>query len=182
MAWFVIEAVAELDLAAFYASYRQDGSGPVAREPAMMVALLLYAHAVGERSSRAIERGCVEDIASRVITANQPPDHATVARFRARHEAALAELFSGVLGRCAEAGLVQVGLLAIDGTNVHANASQHATRDYEHIAREIVAEAAAVDAAEDAQFGEARGDELPEDGGGAAATSLRTRWRADRGR
>jgi hypothetical protein len=76
---------------------------------------------------------------------------------------ALAELFSGVLGLCAEAGLVRVGVLAIDGTKVHANASQHASRDYEQIAREILAEAAAVDAAEDAQFGEARGDELPEE-------------------
>jgi transposase len=163
LAWFVIEAVAELDLAAFYAAYRDDGWGRAAHEPAMMVALLLYAYAVGERSSRAIERRCQEDVAFRVITANQAPDHATVARFRARHEAALAELFSGVLGLCAEAGLVRVGVLAIDGTKVHANASQHATRDYEQIAREILAEAAAVDAVEDAQFGEARGDELPEE-------------------
>jgi transposase len=163
LAWFVIEAVAELDLTAFYASYRQDGWGRAAHEPAMMVALLLYAYAVGERSSRGIERRCQEDVAFRVITANQAPDHATVARFRARHEAALAELFSGVLGLCAEAGLVRVGVLAIDGTKVHANASQHATRDYEQIAREILAEAAAVDAAEDARFDDARGDELPEE-------------------
>jgi transposase len=163
LAWFVIEAVAELDLVAFYAAYRQDGRGRAAHEPAMMVALLLYAYAVGERSSRGIERRCREDVAFRVIAANQAPDHATVARFRARHEAALAGLFSGVLGLCAEAGLVRVGVLAIDGTKVHANASQHATRDYEQIAREILAEAAAVDAAEDAQFGEARGDELPEE-------------------
>jgi transposase len=163
LAWFVIEAVAELDLVAFYAAYRQDGRGRAAHEPAMMVALLLYAYAVGERSSRGIERRCREDVAFRVIAADQAPDHATVARFRARHEAALAGLFSGVLGLCAEAGLVRVGVLAIDGTKVHANASQHATRDYEQIAREILAEAAAVDAAEDAQFGEARGDELPEE-------------------
>jgi transposase len=128
LAWFVIEAVAELDLAPFYAAYRDDGWGRAAREPAMMVALLLYSYAIGERSSRGVERRCVEDIAFRVITANQAPDHATVARFRARHENALAELFSGVLGLCADAGLVRVGVLAIDGTKVHANASQHATR------------------------------------------------------
>jgi transposase len=163
LAWFVIEAVEGLDLSAFYASYRADGWGRAAHEPAMMVALLLYSYAIGERSSRGVERRCLEDIAFRVITANQAPDHATVARFRARHEAALAELFGGVLGLCAEAGLVRVGVLAIDGTKVHANASQHATRDYEQIAREILAEAAAVDAAEDEQFGEARGDELPEE-------------------
>jgi hypothetical protein len=96
-----------------------------------------------------------------VICANRRPDHTTVARFRQRHEAALAGLFGEVLGLCAEAGLVRVGVVAIDGTKVHANASQHATRSYEEIARKILAEADAVDAQEDEQFGEARGDELP---------------------
>jgi hypothetical protein len=96
-----------------------------------------------------------------VICANQRPDHTTIARFRQRHELALAGLFGDVLVLCAEAGLVQVGVLAIDGTKVHANASQHATRSYEEIAREILAEADAVDAQEDEQFGERRGDELP---------------------
>jgi transposase len=124
LAWFVIEAVAELDLSGFYGAYRADGWGRAAHEPAMMVALLLYAYAIGERSSRGVERRCLEDIARRVITANQAPDHATVARFRARHEAALAELFSGVLGLCADAGWVRVGVLAIDGTKLHASASQ----------------------------------------------------------
>jgi transposase len=160
-AWFVIEAVEALDLTAFYAAYRDDAWGRAAHEPAMMVALLLYGYAVGERSFRGIERRCREDIGFRVITANQAPDHATIGRFRARHEAALSELFGAVLELCAEAGLVRVGVLATDGTKVHANASRHTTRDYEQIAREILAEAAAVDAAEDAQSGEARGDELP---------------------
>src|SRR5215212_7026058 len=150
LAWFVIDAVDRLD-----------GQGRPAHEPAMMVALLLYSYAVGERSSRRIERRCVEDVATRVICANQRPDHTTIARFRQRHEAALAGLFGEVLGLCADAGLVRVGVLAIDGTKVHANASQHATRSYEEIAREILAEADAVDAAEDEQFGETRGDELP---------------------
>ena len=80
LAWFVLDAVAELDLAAFYASYRSDGWGGAAHDPAMMVALLVYAYAIGERSSRAIERRCREDVAFRVITANQVPDHATIAR------------------------------------------------------------------------------------------------------
>src|SRR4051794_5857839 len=127
----------------------------------MMVTLLLYAYAIGERSSRRIERRCVEDVAARVICANQRPDHTTIARFRQRHETAVAGLFGEVLALCAEAGLVQVGVLAIDGTKVHANASQHATRSYEEIAREILAEADAVDAQEDERFGERRGDELP---------------------
>ncbi|MDQ5834538.1 MAG: transposase, partial [Actinomycetota bacterium] len=161
LAWFVIDAVAQLDLAAFYAAYRADGHGRAAHDPAMMVALLLYAYAIGERSSRRIERRCVEDVATRVICANRAPDHCTIARFRQRHEAALGALFGDVLVLCAEAGLVSVGVVAIDGTKVHANASQHATRDYEQIAREILEEAGRVDAEEDEQFGERRGDELP---------------------
>ena len=88
---------AELDLAAFYAGYRDDGWGRAAHDPAMMVALFVYAYAIGVRSSRAIERRCHDDVAFRVITANQAPDHATIARFRVRHEAAIAELFSEVL-------------------------------------------------------------------------------------
>jgi hypothetical protein len=126
-----------------------------------MVSLLLYAYARGERSSRGIERRCVEDVAYRVIAAHQTPDHATIARFRARHEAPLAELFSSVLSLCREAGLVKVGLIAIDGTKLHANASHHCNLDYEQLAREILKEAAEVDAAEDQLFGDARGDELP---------------------
>jgi transposase len=161
LAWFVIDAVAQFDLGAFYVAYRADGRGRAAHEPAMMVALLVYCYAIGERSSRRIERRCVEDVATRVICANQTPDHTTIARFRQRHESALAELFGEVLALCAESGLVRVGVIAVDGTKVHANASPQATRDYEQIAREILAEADAVDADEDARFGDARGDELP---------------------
>src|SRR4051812_15687619 len=160
-AWFVIDAVDAMELTAFLAAYRHDGWGRAAHDPAMMVALLLYAYAIGERSSRRIERRCHEDVAVRVITANQAPDHTTIARFRQRHEAALGALFGEVLSLCAEAGIVQVEVIAIDGTKVHANASQHATRDYEQIAREILEQAERVDAEEDEQFGERRGDELP---------------------
>jgi hypothetical protein len=122
---------------------------------------LLYAYTKGQRSSRVIERECVEDVAYRVIAANRVPDHTTVARFRQRHEAALAGLFGEVLGLCAEAGLAKVGVIAIDGTKVHANASRHSNRDYEQIARDILAEADAVDSEEDERYGDARGDELP---------------------
>src|ERR687898_849021 len=110
LAWFVIDAVAQMDLSAFYAAYREDGHGRAAHDPAMMVALLLYAHAVGRRSSRVIERACVDDVAFRVIDANQRPDHCTIARFRQRHEAALAGLFGEVLALCADAGLVGVAV------------------------------------------------------------------------
>src|SRR5215203_5466446 len=161
LAWFVLDAVKELDLAAFYSAYRADGHGRAAYEPAMMVALFLYAYARGVRSSRAIERACEEDVAYRVIAAQQRPDHATIARFVERHEEALAGLFGAVLGLCAQAGLARVGVVAIDGTKVLANASRDATRDYEQIAREILEEAKATDAAEDELYGDTRGDELP---------------------
>src|SRR5919107_784826 len=161
LAWFVIDAVNQIDLSAFYGAYRVDGHGRPAHDPAMMVALLLYGYAIGERSSRRLERRCVEDVATRVICANEAPDHTTIARFRQRHEPALAELFGDVLTLCAEAGLIRVGVIAVDGTKIAANAAPQATRDYEQIAREILAEADAVDAEEDERFGEERGDELP---------------------
>jgi transposase len=126
----------------------------------MMVALVLYAYARGVRSGRAIERACEEDVAFRVIAAHQAPDHA-IARFVERHEQALAGLFGSVLALCAQAGLVRVGVVAINGTKIHANASRDATCDYERIAREILEEAKAIDAAEDELYGDARGDELP---------------------
>jgi transposase len=160
-AWFVLAAVEEMDLAVFYAGYREDGHGRAAHDPSMMVALLLYAYARGQRSSRGIERGCIEDVAYRVIAANRVPDHCTVARFRQRHEDALAGLFGEILGLCARAGLVQAEVVAVDGTKVHANASQHANRDYEQLAREILEEAAETDRLEDEKYGEKRGDELP---------------------
>jgi len=161
LAWFVIEAVGELELADFYAAYRQDGHGAAAHDPEMMVALLLYAYARGERSSRLIERRCAEDVAYRVICAGARPDHATIARFRARHEADLAALFDQVLALCAKAGLLRAGTIALDGTKVRANASGMANATYERIAREILADAARIDAAEDELYGAARGDELP---------------------
>src|SRR5918995_5990121 len=145
LAWFVIDAVAQLDLSAFYAVYRADGHGRPAHDPAMMVALLVYAYARGQRSSRVIERACVEDIAFRVIAANRRPDHTTIARFRQRHETALAGLFGEVLALCAQAGLADTAVLAVDATKVHAKASERATRDYEQLAREILQEAAEID-------------------------------------
>src|SRR4051794_17152431 len=158
---FVIAIVEEMDLAAFYTAYRADGHGRPAHDPAMMVALLVYAYARGQRSSRVIERACVEDIAFRVIAANRRPDHTTIARFRQRHETALAGLFGEVLALCAQAGLAGVEVLAVDGTKVHADASERAIRDYTQLAEEVLQDAAQTDAAEDEQFGDRRGDELP---------------------
>lgn len=161
LAWFVIDVVAELDLSEFLLAYRADGRGGVAYDPSMMVALLVYAYSIGERSSRRIERRCVEDVAFRVIAANQAPDHATIARFRAVHESAIAGLFGQVLQVCSRAGVLRPGLVAIDGTKIAANASRGANRTAVQLAEEILAEAAEVDAAEDAQ--EVDVEQVPEE-------------------
>ena len=161
LAWFVIETVGRLDLQPFYAAYRADGHGRAAYEPSMMVGLVLYAYSTNERSSRGIERHCRQDIGYRVITGNQVPDHATVARFIRRHQQELAGLFTSVLRLCARAGLVESGVVAVDGTKLTASASSDSNVDYDRIAREIIAEAIATDEAEDEQHGDARGDELP---------------------
>lgn len=149
-AWFVIDVVEELDLSSFLAAHRVDGRGGAAYHPAMMVGLLIYAYAIGERSSRQIERRCVEDVAFRVVAANRQPDHATIARFRAAHADAIAGLFGQVLALCARAGVLRPGLLAVDGTKLAANASKDANRTAEQLAAAILAEAAATDATEDA--------------------------------
>ena len=162
LAWSILGAVEEMDLSAFYGAYRENGQGRAAYEPSMMVALLLYAYARGNRSSRGIERECREDVAYRVLAANLAPDQSTIAEFRRRHEAALAGLFGEVLLLCREAGMVRVGVVAVDGTKVAANASSQANRDYEQLAREILEDAARIDAEEDALYGDRRGDELPE--------------------
>src|SRR4051812_37021678 len=114
LVWTVLDAVAELDMSSFYAADRVDGHGRPAYEPSMMVALLLYAYARGNRSARGIERACVEDVAYRVVAGNLVPDHSTLAEFRCRHERALGEVFSGVLALCARAGLASIGVVAID--------------------------------------------------------------------
>ena len=94
----------------------------------MLVALLLYAYARGNRSSRGIERACLEDVAYKVICAMRTPDHSTIAEFRRRHETEIEELFDDVLGLCREAGLVSVGVITIDGTKIKANASMDQNR------------------------------------------------------
>jgi transposase len=162
LGWFVLDAVAAMELGPFSAAYRVDGRSRPAYDPAMMVALLLYAYARGIRCSRVIERCCEEDVAFRVLAAQQRPDHATIARFIERHQDAIAGLFGEVLTLCAGHGLAKVGVIAVDGTKVPANASRDANRDYAQLAREILEEARAVDAAEDELYGDARGDELPE--------------------
>ena len=174
LVWVVLDAVAEFDLSGFERAYRANGQGAAAFDPAMMAALLLYAYSTGVRSSRQIERRCVEDVAFRVITAGLRPDHATISRFRARHEAALKDTFSQVLRVLRAAGMLRLGLLALDGTKIGADASWSANRTRAQLDTEIaeldrvlaervgqvLGEAAALDAAEDARFGPGGREEL----------------------
>jgi transposase len=207
LAFFVLDVVAELDLSEFLSVFRTDGRGGAVYDPSMMLAVLLYAYCTGERSSRRVERRLVEDVAYRVLAANQQPDHATIARFRARHQEAIAGLFGQVLGLCVKAGLVNTSLIAIDGTKLAANASFFANREHEaltkelaavaelaeadetsagisaematKIARQVLDEAAAVDEAEDAEHGDARGDELPTEWAGGRDRRARIRAALD---
>jgi transposase len=170
LVWFVIDAVAQMELSAFRAKYRADGWGASAFAPDMMVALLLYAYCTGQRSSRKIEKLCETDVAFRIVTGNTKPDHATIARFRRNNLKELEGLFVQILRLCAEAGLVKVGVVALDGTKIAANAALAANRTHEglekEIAREVakmLAEAESTDAEEDRRHGPRRGDEMPEE-------------------
>jgi len=162
LVWSILGAVEQMDLTPFYGAYRENGQGRAAYEPSMMVSLLLYAYARGNRSSRGIERGCREDVVYKLITSMMVPDHSTIAEFRRRHERALGELFISVLALCDEAGLVEVGVIAIDGTKIRANASRGANRTYEKLVADILKEAEETDRWEDGLLGQDRGDELPE--------------------
>jgi transposase len=163
--WFVLDAVARLDTAGFAARARLGGAGRAGYDPDMLLALLIWAYAGGVTSSRQIERRCREDVAFMVISGLARPDHATIARFRQQHDAAFVDLFTAVLGLCGRAGMGGLGYVAVDGTKIAANASMQAMADEDglrRIARRLVEQAAADDAAEDELFGDARGDELPE--------------------
>jgi Transposase domain (DUF772) len=129
-----------------------------------MLGVLLYGYCLGVRSSRQIERRCQEDIAFRILAGNQAPDHVTVARFRVRHEQALAGFLVESLRLCAAAGMVRVGTVALDGTKLAADASDKANRTHDKLeaeVAEILRQAAHTDEHEDGLFGDARGDELP---------------------
>lgn len=166
LAWFIVDAVEQMELGEFYAAYREDGWGGAAYHPAMMVSVLLYAYCQGVRSSRRIDMALERDVGYRVVAANAQVDFRTICRFRAAHEEALEKLFAQVLGLCREAGLVKLGVVALDGTKVAANAALDANRSHgaiEEEVRRMLREAKATDTEEDARYGpERRGDELPE--------------------
>jgi len=173
LALFISDVVDELDLSAIYHVYETgDGRGQPPYDPAMMVKVLLYAYCTGLRSSRKIERATYRDVAIRVLSGDQHPDHDSIAAFRQRHLPALAGLFVQGLRLCQAAGLVKLGHVALDGTKVQANASKHKAMSYarmneteqqlEQEVRALLDQAAQADAADDAQYGAGqRGDDLP---------------------
>jgi transposase len=165
--WLVIEAVRLLDTSAFHARRRTGGAGAAGYDPDMLVTLLVWAYANGITSSRRIERLCSQDVAFRVICAGDAPDHVTIARFRQQFAGTAAALFAEVLVLCARLGMGKVGVVALDGTKIGANASKDANRTeagLRKLAEETAAAHAAADAGEDALFGEGRrGDDDPGD-------------------
>jgi len=172
LAFFIADTVAALDLQAFYEPYEGDGRRNQPFDPQMMVTVLLYAYATGTFSSRRIARKLEEDVAYRVLAAGNFPAHRTIADFRLQHLASFERLFVQVVQIAREAGVVQLGALAVDGSKVNANASKHKAMSYGRMRQDeqrlrediaaLLAKANAVDAAEDAEHGpDVRGDELP---------------------
>jgi transposase len=166
--WLVIRVVDDhLDTSAFHARRKTGGPGTAGYDPDMLVAVLVWAYAHGVTSSREIERLCGTDVAFRVICGGNLPDHSTVARFRGDFPGAVAVLFAEVLKLCARLGMGKLGVVALDGMKIAANASKAANRTEDTLAKlaeQTVAAHAAADAAEDELFGEGRrGDEVPED-------------------
>src|SRR3989304_4088024 len=175
LAYFVRDVVAGLDLSAIYDAYTRDAKGPGGAapfHPQMMTQALLYAYCVGCPSSRKIEKRLQEDVAFRVLGANETPDFRTISLFRKRHFEALKEIFTQTVRLCKRQGLVKLGAVALDGTKVKANAALDRNRTYEKLEKEkqdraalgegLLREAGAVDEEEDRLYGpDKRGDELP---------------------
>jgi transposase len=175
LVWWLLAVVDRLDTSGLHRSRRRGGAGRAGYDPDMLLALLIYAYCTKVRSSRQIERLCETDVAYRVICAQRAPDHSTIARFRQEHAPLARRLFADVLEICAAAGLAQVGVVAIDGTKIAANASRDANRSRARVEAEIDAErvrlegeiavmfdqAQAVDDDEGDRYGGRRGDEMP---------------------
>jgi len=174
LSYFISETVDRLDLSAFYRRYEGDGRRNQPFEPRMMVKVLLYGYATGTFSSRKLAKKLEEDVAYRVLGAGNFPAHRTIAEFRQLHLKEFQELFVQVVRIAAEAGVIRLGTLAVDGSKVRANASQHKAMSYgrmkteqerlRHEIAELTERAAREDAEEDRIYGEERrGDELPEE-------------------
>ena len=174
LAYFIMDIVGEVDLSAIYNAYSRCRAGQPPYDPRMMTSLLLYAYCVGVPSSRKIEAATYNQIPFRVLTADQHPDHDTIADFRKTHLKALAGLFVDVLRLCQKAGLARLGHISLDGTKVKANASKHKAMSYgrmektiqqlEAEVQQLLEEAQTVDENEDAKYGKGkRIDEIPQE-------------------
>lgn len=174
LAYMILDVVAALDLSVVRKQYEGEKGGRPPYNPRMMVALFLYGYATGVRSSRKLEKACYEQVPFRVLTADQQPDHDTIAAFRTRHLGFLEDLFVQSVRLCSEAGLVKLGHVSLDGSKVKANASRHKSMSYAYMLKKeeqlrkeiaaIFAEAEEIDRLEDEKFGKGnRGDELPEE-------------------
>ncbi len=172
LVWFISETVDELDLSEIVESYRDGGQGNLSYHPAMMLKILIYGYATGVFSSRRIARQIQENIAFRVLAAQNMPDHRTICRFREQHLEAFERLFVEVVQIARHAGLVKMGTLAVDGSRIRANASKRKAMSYERMQQEekrlgkeiraLTNRASKRDAAEDVEFGpDFRGDQLP---------------------
>ena len=174
LAYFLADVVDRLDLSDIVGSYEKEERGYPPYHPKMMVKVLLYAYSIGVPSSRKIAKRLQEDIAFRVLAANNTPDFRTISDFRKEHLKALAALFLQLLKLCQKAGLVKLGHVALDGTKIKANASKHKAMSYKRMkeeevrleaeVKELLKQAEETDNEEDKQYGKnKRGDELPEE-------------------
>ena len=172
LAHFVSDAIEAMDLSAFYARYGDEGPGNQAFDPRMMLKVLVYAYATGTFSSRKIAAELHEDVAFRLLGADNFPSHRTISDFRQRHLAEFRELFVQLVQMAGEAGLVKLGTVAVDGSKVRANASKRKAMTHKRMKqeekrlrqeiRELMARAGKTDAVEDRRYGpDRRGDELP---------------------
>jgi transposase len=172
LAFFVSDLIDQLDLSAITTVYEDEDRGYPPYHPVMLTKVLVYAYCVGVFSSRRIQRRLVEDVAFRVLAAGNAPDFRTIADFRKTHLTALRGFFEQVLRLARELGAPRVGRVALDGSKIKANASKHKAMSYGRMREkqrqlreevtQLLAQAEAADAAEDAEYGlDRRGDELP---------------------
>jgi len=174
LAYFINDVIEELDLGRFYERYEGDGRRNAPFEPRMMLKVLIYGYATGVFSSRKIAKKLEEDVAFRVLAADNFPRHRTLCDFRKQHLTDFKSVFVQVIQIAQQAGLISLGTVAIDGTKVRANASKHKAMSYQRmqaeeqrLAQEIAGlcdQARSTDAEEDRLYGaDCRGDELPEE-------------------
>ena len=183
LVWWLLAVVERLDTSALHRRRRRGGQGRAGYDPDMLLALLVYAYCTKVRSSRQIERLCQTDVAYRVICAGRGPDHSTIARFRQEQAKVAARLFADVLEICAQAGLAQVGVVAVDGTKIAANASRHANRTRQWLEAQIADmfdQARQADEDDDDRFGDRHGDELPAELADPAARQARLQAALDK--